>query len=127
MQNGQVGMSKRRSIGDVVWKRENAGFVGSGRYILIAYGSDPCMNGSAWCDAEHCQVDGCCHDDRCIEWHESWILNAATLAEAEQKADMLRPSILLDCKTDEDTMKSAYLGLACHVSECEMLDDRPAS
>ena len=121
-------MSKRRSIGDVVWMRENAACVGQPYFILIVEGGgDPCLNGEAWPDHYPCDDPGCCHDDRCMEWDTSWILNAVTLDEAEQKADMLRPSILLDCKTDEETMKSAYLGLACHVSECEMLDDRPAS
>ena len=91
-------MTKRRKPGDIVWKRENAGFVGQPAYIRI----EPEMEGE---DAPPCMI---CDDYDCSEWSNCTALPGETLEEARISSG-----------------QGERLGVACHVSECEMLDDRP--
>lgn len=58
-------MSKRRKAGDIVWKRENAGFVGEAGRVEIQPDDDhsPCM------------LD--CGDPECREWVGCFAVNAA--------------------------------------------------
>lgn len=51
-------MSKRREAGDIVWKTENAGFVGEASYIKIMPEDDEY--------ASYCMMD--CGDLDCREW-----------------------------------------------------------
>lgn len=53
-------MSTRRKAGDIVWKRENAGFSGRAGLGVIPEGSEPdeCMLG--------------CGDPDCREWPDLW-------------------------------------------------------
>lgn len=71
-------MSKRRKIGDLVWKRENAGFCGVAGRGVIPYGSmpEPCFicddpECQEWTDVLPCDCDGAptggnwCHVSEC--------------------------------------------------------------
>lgn len=75
-------MSKRRSAGEIVWKKDNAGFVGVGSLCQIQPDDDslPCV---------------LCKDPDCREWATLWAC---------------------------DESGNPTGGIACHVSECEMLD-----
>lgn len=55
-------MSKRRSAGDIVWKKPNAGFVGEASLVQIQ-------------PEEYLHAAGCiwdCGDPLCREWHTLW-------------------------------------------------------
>ena len=89
-------MSKRRAAGDVVYKRANAGFIGQPGWGYIPPDSDnsaPCLG-----------LNGCV-DPECAEWTDLWGLPGET--EAEARAALA---------------EGRFLGLACHVAECEMRD-----
>lgn len=57
-------MSKRRTAGDIVWKKENAGFVGESSLVQIRPEKET-KYGVAYCMLE-------CGDEDCREWHECW-------------------------------------------------------
>ena len=89
-------MSRRRAIGDVVYKSQNAGFIGQPGWAYIPPRSDngiPCLG-----------LNGCVDPD-CAEWTDLWGLPGNTRDEA-----------LAALKA------GTFLGNACHVSECEMGD-----
>ena len=57
-------MSKRRKVGDIVWLRENTGFVGESNRLpaeIMGDGSEP------WCTND-------CGDPDCQEWVTLWTL-----------------------------------------------------
>ena len=94
-------MSSRRSVGDVVWKAQGAGFVGQCGWVVIV------DSGEIAGDEEPCEL---CDDDECIVWATVWPLRGNTKEEAQ--AALVR----------EDYLD----GMACHVSECQMLDQMEA-
>lgn len=51
-------MSVRRSAGDKVWKRPNAGFVGQASNVVLSGEPEPCI------------LD--CDDPDCQEWPNAW-------------------------------------------------------
>lgn len=55
-------MSKRRSSGDIVWKRPGAGFIGVGSLVKIVPEDDDEWSG--------CMLG--CGDDECREWCTCW-------------------------------------------------------
>ena len=60
-------MSKRRKSGDIVWKKENAGFVGEASLCQIQPETDE--------DWSPCMMD--CGDKDCREWATLWECNAS--------------------------------------------------
>ena len=90
-------MSVRRKAGDVVFKPGFVGFIREGAYALI------CEEDEDW---QMCCVLSC-GDDDCMEWMDVWMLPGNTVEEA-----------------NEARRNENYIGLACHVSECEMYDSK---
>ena len=89
-------MSKRRAAGDIVYKRPNAGFIGQPGWAYIPSDSDnsaPCLG-----------LNGCV-DPECAEWTDLKGLPGET---REKAVAALKAG--------------TFLGLACHVAECEMRD-----
>ena len=93
-------MSKRREAGDIIYKLPYAGFTGQQAYGVIQE-EDPD-------DHIPCMLD--CGDAECVEWIDIYLLPGDSLAEAAEALE-----------------REEYLGVAYHVSECQMADDKEAS
>lgn len=87
-------MSCRRHVGDLVRVNANCGFVGGGPYLCEIRPGDP----EDWfCD---------CGDTECGEWPNLFIVDEVVERRRRQGSDESRQ----------------YLGMLCHVRECEMAD-----
>ena len=90
-------MSNRRKAGQVIYKVQNAGFLGQGGFGVTQEEDTD--------DMFPCVLS--CGDEACVEWINVWMLPGDTREEAEQALKDER-----------------YIGAAYHVSECSMLDDK---
>lgn len=91
-------MSKRRAVGDLVYKLPGHGFIGEGCWCVIHEDG-----GADWCPA-----NDDCSDPACYEWNTLHVYGR-TKAEALER---IRKG-------------EKALGMACHVNECEMADEGP--
>ena len=92
----------------VKWKVVNAGFVGSSGFCaLIDRNNDPWSCTGFHSDDKRVQEE---HEGTCMEtWDTVWHLPGETLEEAT-----------VACREGRFTG-----GVACHINDCELLDDRP--
>ena len=83
---------------DIVWKLEGAGFGTPASYALIIDDDQG--------DHMPCALD--CGNDGCMEWSTVWLIEASNLLQARDRA-----------------LTGKFAGVAYHVSECQLLPDRP--
>ena len=92
-------MSKARSVGEVVYKRAASGFIIEGAWAYIPEHNAP-RDEQDWCVFEACRGSDC------VEWVDLWLLPGVTRQEAEAAL-----------------ARREFDGMACHVPECELLDE----
>ena len=90
----------------IKWKVQGAGFVGAGGFVALV-DRDPAPFPCVVYDGP--EEDREAHERTCREtWATVWALEGDTLEEARQAL-----------------AESRFLGAAHHLSDCELLDDRP--
>ena len=80
--------------GGLVWKKASAGFIGLAGWGVLQPGK------SSW----PCII---CGNSDCVEWDTIFMVKGKTREQAEQNAS-----------------NGLYIGMACHVGECEMSKEK---